>query len=110
MAAQKLPGKALRHLRALAHGDAAIISIGKNGITDALVAETEKALLAHELVKVRVQGEAPVERKAAAEELASRTSSTLAQVLGRTFLLYKRHPKKPKIELPKATKKKPATS
>jgi len=41
-----------------------------------------------------------VDEAEAAAELAERTESGLAQVLGRTFLLYKAHPRKPKIVLP----------
>jgi len=95
-----LKGKAARHLRALGHDLSPTVSIGKEGVTDGLVAATSAALSAHELIKVRVQSEAPVDRKEVAAELAGRTESALAQVLGRTFLLYKRHPKKPKIVLP----------
>jgi glucan phosphorylase len=40
-------------------------------------------------------------RKEAGPDLANRTGATLAQVLGRTLLLYKRHPSKPKIEIPR---------
>jgi RNA-binding protein len=96
-----LSGKAARHLRGLGHELSPVVQIGKDGITDGVVDAAKAALLKHELIKVRVQSEAPVDRKDAASELASRTSSSLAQVLGRTFLLYKRHPKKPKIVLPK---------
>ncbi len=98
----KLPGRALRHLRALGHALDPVIAVGKNGITPSLVRETASALLQHELVKVRVQREAPLDRKDVAVQLAEATDATLAQVLGRTFLLYKRHPKKPKIVLPRA--------
>jgi RNA-binding protein len=94
-------GKALRHLRALGHGLDAVIAIGKNGVTPALAKETERALEKHELIKVKVMQEAPVDRHDAAEQLAEKTGAVLAQVLGRTFLLYKRHPKKPKIVLPR---------
>ncbi len=96
-----LSGKAARHLRALGHDLSPVVSIGKDGITDGVVAAAQSALLTHELIKVKVQPEAPVDRKDAASELASKTSSSLAQVLGRTFLLYKRNPKKPKIQLPR---------
>jgi RNA-binding protein len=96
-----LTGKAARHLRALGHELSPVVSIGKEGLTDAVVSAANAALLTHELVKVKVQSEAPIDRKLAASELASKTESALAQVLGRTFLLYKRHPKKPKIQLPK---------
>ncbi len=95
-----LSGKAARRLRALGHDLSAVVSIGKDGITDGVVDAAKAALHTHELIKVRVRTEAPIDRKEAASDLANRTSSSLAQVLGRTFLLYKRHPKKPKIELP----------
>ena len=95
-----LTGKAARHLRALGHSLSPVIAIGKDGITDGVVEATNAALLTHELIKVKVQSEAPLDRREAASDLASKTSSSLAQVLGRTFLLYRRHPKDPKIKLP----------
>jgi len=97
----KLPGKSLRHLRGLGHALDPVIAVGKNGLTDTLAKETERALEKHELIKVKVMQEAHVDRHEAAEELAAKTGAVLAQVLGRTFLLYKRHPKKPKITLPR---------
>ncbi|MEO8874817.1 MAG: YhbY family RNA-binding protein [Polyangiaceae bacterium] len=99
--ATTLTGKAARHLRGLGHALSAVVTIGKEGLTDSVVDATKEVLLRHELVKVKVQPEAPIDRKLAAAELAEKTDSALAQVLGRTFLLYKRHPKKPKIQLPK---------
>ncbi|HEY8038195.1 MAG TPA: ribosome assembly RNA-binding protein YhbY [Polyangiaceae bacterium] len=102
MLPKTLSGKALRHLRGLGHALDPVIAVGKAGVTDAVIAEASKALERHELIKVRVLGEAPLDRKDAAEELAKATGAVLAQVLGRTFLLYKAHPKKPKIVLPKA--------
>jgi RNA-binding protein len=96
-----LHGAAIRHLRALGHPLQPVLHVGKEGITDALVTAANAAILKHELIKVKVLPEAPVDREAAANELASRTESVMAQVLGRTFLLYKRHPQKPKITLPK---------
>ena len=98
----KLSGKALRHLRALGHDLDPVIAVGKNGVTESLAKEATQALEKHELIKVRVMQEAPVDRREAAEALAEKTGAALAQVLGRTFLLYKRNDKKPKIVLPKA--------
>jgi RNA-binding protein len=93
-----LTGKQRRHLRALGHHLDAIVQIGREGITDALVREAGEQLAAHELIKVRVAESAPISRHEAAEDLARRTGAELAQVLGRTFLLYKRNPEKPQIE------------
>lgn len=99
--ARALSGRATRYLRGLGHHLEPIVQIGKDGITDGVVAATREALLAHELVKVRILTEAPVERKEAGAELAERAGAALAQTLGRTLLLYKRHPHKPKIVLPR---------
>ncbi len=96
-----LSGAALRKLRALGHALDPVVAVGKDGITDGLVRATDAALTTHELVKLKIQREAG-DRHAAAIEVAARTGSVLAQVLGRTALLYRRHPTKPKIVLPKA--------
>ncbi|MDF2692311.1 MAG: binding protein [Labilithrix sp.] len=98
--ARTLSGKAARYLRGLGHHLEPIVQIGKDGITEGVVTATRTALLAHELVKVRILSEAPIDRKEAGEELAQRAGAALAQTLGRTLLLYKRHPHKPKIVLP----------
>ena len=96
-----LSGRAIRHLRGLGHHIDPIVQIGKDGITDSVVAATRAALHAHELVKVKVGTESPIDRKEAGPELAELAGAILAQILGRTLLLYKRHPQKPKIELPR---------
>jgi RNA-binding protein len=97
--APKLSGAALRKLRALGHSLTAVVAVGKDGLTDSVVAAVDSAIGTHELVKVKIQREAPVDRHEAGIELAARTGSVLAQVIGRTLLLYRRHPKKPKIDL-----------
>jgi len=93
----------IRYLRGLGHHLKPVVQLGKEGLTDAVVAATAEALRAHELIKVKFGTEWPTEREErfqAAAELATRTASTLVQVLGRTLLLYKRHPSKPKITFP----------
>ena len=96
----ELTGKQRRHLRALGHHLDALLQIGHEGITEAVVAHANAQLRAHELIKVRVLESSPQDRKEAAEELSARTGAELAQVLGRMFLLYKRDPDEPRIELP----------
>jgi RNA-binding protein len=93
-------GKQRRHLRALGHHLEAVVQIGKNGATEGVVAAVIEALEQHELVKVRIGTECPDDRDDIAEQLGPATGSAVVQVLGRTLLLYKRHPKEPKIELP----------
>jgi RNA-binding protein len=91
-------GKQRRHLRALGHHLNPVVQVGHEGVSDALVKQTFEQLEAHELIKVKI-GEG--DRHQAAELLAGKTGSEVAQVLGRTVLLYKRRKEKPEIELPK---------
>jgi RNA-binding protein len=97
----ELTGKQRRHLRALGHHLSPVLHIGHEGVTGAVVKQAEQQLEAHELIKVKVAETAPEGRHDAAGRLASATRSHLAQVLGRTFLLYRRRKKDPAIALPK---------
>jgi RNA-binding protein len=95
-----LTGKQKRHLRGLGHGLDPVVQIGKQGLTEAAVAAVDAALAQHELVKVRVGTECPDDRHDLAERLGPAVKGEVAQVLGRTVLVYRRHPKEAKIRLP----------
>lgn len=95
-----LTGKQRRALRALGHELKPIVQVGKGGIDDGLLAALDRALTDHELVKVKVGDAAGLDRHDAAESLAAKTKSEVAQVLGNIVLLYRRDPDDPKIELP----------
>ena len=97
----ELTGKQRRYLRGLGHALEPVVQLGKGGVDDGVVSAVSQALQQHELIKVRVGTEAPEDRHEAADQLAARTDSAVAQVLGRTILLYRRRPKEPKIQLPK---------
>ncbi len=66
--------------------------IGKEGITPNLVAAVGDNLVAHELVKVRVQDTCPLERGEAASQLAAALGAAVVQILGKTALLYRPNP------------------
>jgi RNA-binding protein len=100
----ELDGRQRRHLRALAHHQKAIVQIGGQGLTPGVVQALDAALGRHELVKVRVASEAPLPLAQLGAELAAQTRSALAQTLGRTLLLYRPHPEKPRIVLPRGGK------
>jgi RNA-binding protein len=93
-------GKQRRYLRALGQRLAATLHVGHEGVSEAVVRQADALLEAHELVKVRVSENAPDDRHTTAEALAQRTGAALAQVLGRTVLLYRRRRAEPTIVLP----------
>lgn len=95
-----LTGKQRRHLRALGHALTPVAHIGKDGLTAPFVAAIDQALADHELIKVKLLETAALDRHVAAAELARATASEVAQVLGKTILLYRAHPEEPEIALP----------
>ena len=96
----ELTGKQRRHLRALGQRLTPVVHVGQDGVTDALVAHTNTELDLHELIKIRIGDNAPEDRHDIAAALAERTRSHLAQVLGRTALLYRGRSEEPTIVLP----------
>ncbi|MBP3323000.1 MAG: YhbY family RNA-binding protein [Clostridia bacterium] len=100
-----LTSKQRAYLKGLAADMETIIMIGKGGMTDEIVTSTRDAITARELIKGKVLVEtSPVSPRDAAEYLAECINCEVVQVIGSKFVLYKRHPKEPKIILPKAKK------
>lgn len=94
-----MPSGTLRKkLRAAGHHLSAVVQVGKEGVTPAVVQQLGQALHDHELVKVKVGTESPEDRFEAAERLSADAGAQCAQILGRTLLLYRKHPKKPRFE------------
>ena len=96
----ELSGKQRRALRALGHHLDVVVQLGKDGVSEAVVQATEQALHDHELIKVKVGEASPVDRHEAADVLSEATGSEVAQVLGRTILLFRRNAEDAKIALP----------
>jgi RNA-binding protein len=89
-----------KYLRRLGHDRNSVVLVGQNGISPNLVAELDRALHDHELVKVRARVGDRDERDAILAELASSTRSELVQRIGHVALYYRPNPEKPGILLP----------
>ena len=96
----KLDDKQRRYLRGLAHPLKPIILVGNAGVTPAVVAETQRALHDHELIKVRMTGAERDVRDAALQSLAVATGSALVGRIGHVATLYRPSETLPKIILP----------
>ncbi|MEO5365904.1 MAG: ribosome assembly RNA-binding protein YhbY [Magnetococcus sp. WYHC-3] len=95
-----LTGAQRRQLRALAHHLNPAVTLGKEGVSSGLIAELERALDQHELVKVRL-GEYKDQKKVLAEALAEAGQAELVGLVGHQVILYRRqsNPKKRVIRL-----------
>lgn len=98
-----LSGKQKRYLRGLGHGLKAVVMVGKGEVGETLIRETDGALAAHELIKVKILESCLLERGEVAVALAEACGAEVAQILGRTILLYRRA-EEAKIELPRGKK------
>jgi RNA-binding protein len=94
-----LTGKQARFLRGLGHSLRPTVMLGRDEISTTVVAALNDGLTAHELIKVKLQEGCLLDRREAARQLAEATGAAVAQVLGKTILLY-RPSDKQRISLP----------
>jgi RNA-binding protein len=97
-----LSEKQKKHLRRLAHPLHPLVMLGNAGLTDGVVGELDRALEAHELVKVSARVGERDARNAALDELATRTASALVQRVGHVGVFFRRRKELPKIVMPDA--------
>lgn len=91
-----MTGKERAEWRAKAQHLEPIIYIGKDGVTDNVVQQTEDALTARELIKGTVQRNSEYDAREACDALAERTGAEPISVIGRKFVLYRYSPEKHK--------------
>jgi RNA-binding protein len=96
-----LSGKQRRYLRGLAHDLDPSITLGKGGITAGVKKEIDRVLLDHELIKLRFLREFPDPVAEALPLLASQLKAQVAGQVGHVVILYRPHPKRPRIVLPR---------
>lgn len=75
--------------------------IGKNELSDALIDVLNKALIAHELIKIDVMKGYSGPLMELALDLSSRLNAEIVQLVGRTIILFRRNKENPKIQLVK---------
>jgi RNA-binding protein len=79
-------------LKARAHHLKPIVRVGQAGISDAFIAEVDRALADHELIKVRIDSDDRTARDAAGDEICARTSSASVQRVGKVLVLWRPKP------------------
>ena len=76
-----------RELKARAHALDPVVLIGGAGLTPAVLAEIDRALKSHELIKVRVPGADHPEREAILAEICRQTEAQPVQHIGKVLVL-----------------------
>ena len=87
-----------KEIRAQAHHLEPVVRIGGEGLTPAVVKETDAALKAHGLIKVRVFSDERDTREAMLAELCDKLDAAPIQHIGKLLILWRPVPEKEKAE------------
>jgi len=87
-----LSTKQRQALKARAHALKPVIFLGAKGLTDAVIAETDQALFAHELIKVKLAGVERDDKPKVVLDIASRVHADIVQTVGNIATLYRKRP------------------
>jgi RNA-binding protein len=82
--------------RAEAHHLDPVVMVGNDGLTPAVVKETDAALKAHGLIKIRVLGDDREARDAMYQQLCDELGAAPIQHIGKLLVLWRPKPKKEK--------------
>ena len=99
-----------RALRADAHALHPVVAIGLHGLTPSVLHEIDVALLAHELVKVRVFGDARAEREALLARICGELACAPVQHIGKLLVLWRPNPERKERVSKASAQKKPLAS
>lgn len=90
--ANPLTNKERAALKARAHALEPLVHVGNAGVTDPVVAEAERALAAHELIKVKISTDDRDARVAMGDEIAERTGAAVVHRVGKVVILWRESP------------------
>ena len=97
-----LPSKKRSELRAAAHKLSPVVIIGDKGLTDEVLAEIDRSLKAHELVKVRAASGERDARDVWLETICGKLQAHPVQQIGKVFVIYRENPKEKAVRKPAA--------
>ena len=92
-----------QYLKGLAHSLNPVVMIGNQGLTDPVMREISISLDAHELIKIRVQGDDREQRTSIMEQICDELDAAPVQHIGKLLVIW-RPSDKEKVTLPKVKK------
>ena len=93
-----LPSKKRSELRAEAHKLTPVVIIGDKGLTDEVIAEIDRSLKAHELIKVRAATNERDARDVWLETICEKLEAHPVQQIGKVFVIWRENPKEARKE------------
>ena len=88
----QLTPKERQALKARGHGLKPVVLLGNSGLSAPVMKEIDRALAAHELIKVKVPGDDREERESLFAEVAEALSAARVQAIGKLLLFYRPAP------------------
>lgn len=79
-----------RELRARAHHLKPVVTVAGNGLSEAVLAEIDRSLQAHELLKIKLQGVEREQQPALLEELCTRLDAAAVQHIGNILVVWRK--------------------
>ncbi len=82
-----------KHFKAIGHHLKPVVTIAEHGLSEGVMAELDRALNDHELIKIQLRLAERDDRAAILTELCQQSSASVVQSIGKTALLYRKNPK-----------------
>jgi RNA-binding protein len=82
-----------KQFKAIGHHLKPVLMIAENGLSEGVMAELDRALNDHELIKIQVRIAEREDRRAIIEALCKAGSCELVQSIGKVALVYRKNPK-----------------
>jgi RNA-binding protein len=89
--AVSLSARERSHLKGRGHTLEPVVHVGQSGLSDAVVVELERALTAHELIKVKINADRDARREIV-DAICARTGAVAVQQVGKVVLLWRPAP------------------
>ena len=94
-----LSPRQIKYLRGLTHKLQPVVTVADKGLSDNVLAEIDRALDYHELVKIKLRNDRQT-RATYIEEIAHRCAAEKIHAIGQVACFFRRNSEKPVIELP----------